>query len=353
MDTPCAKGGRTKKKEHIGGEKNMKKLVILGAGCGGTIMANKMRRDLDPLEWSITIIDKDNIHYYQPGFLFVPFGINTPKEIKKSKREFLPTGVDFVISELTNVDWDKQEVTTATKGKFKYDILIMSTGCDIRPEEIEGMAEGWNKNIFGFYRYEDSLETKKALRKFEGGKMVINIAEMPIKCPVAPLEFAFLVDWWLTEQGLRDKTEIEFVTPLSGAFTKPVATQVLTSACVDKNVKITPNFSIGSVDSEKKVIAAYDGTEVDYDMLISIPPNFGSQVMIDCEVGDPMGYIPIDKHTLQPPGRDNVWVLGDGTNAPTSKAGAVAHYQADILHENIMAYIDGEAQHALSDGHAL
>lgn len=331
----------------------MKKLVILGAGCGGTIMANKMRRDLDPLEWSITIIDKDNDHYYQPGFLFVPFGLNNPKEIKKSRRDYLPTGVDFVISALSNIDWDKQEVTTVSKGKFKYDILVMSTGCDIRPEEIQGMTDGWNKNIFSFYRYEDCQKLKKALRGFKGGKMVINIAEMPIKCPVAPLEFAFLVDWWLTEQGLRDKTEIEFVTPLAGAFTKPVATQVLTSACVDKNVKVTPNFSLGSVDAEKKVIASYTGTEVDYDMLISIPPTFGAQVNIDSGISDPMGYIPVDKHTLQPAGRANVWVLGDGTNAPTSKAGAVAHFQADILHENIMAYIEGGAQHALSDGHAL
>jgi len=331
----------------------MKKIVILGAGCGGTMMANKLRRDLEPDEWSITIIDKDNVHYYQPGFLFVPFSINSPREIRKSKREFIPTGVDFVISELTNVDWDKQQVTTATKGKFNYDILIMSTGCDIRTEEIEGLPEAWGKNAFGFYRYDDCQEMKKALKKFDGGKLVVNIAEMPIKCPVAPLEFAFLADWHFTERGIRDKVEIEFVTPLSGAFTKPVATKVLTSACVEKGIKITPNFSLGSVDGEKKVIAAYDGTEVNYDLLVSIPPNFGSQVMIDSGLADPMGYIPVDKHTLQPEGRDNVWVLGDGTNVPTSKAGAVAHFQADILYENILAYINGDAQHARSDGHAL
>ncbi len=331
----------------------MKKLVILGAGCGGTMMANKMRRDLDPDEWSITIIDKDNIHYYQPGFLFVPFDMSTPKEIKKSKREFLPTHADFVISEVTNVDWDKQVVTTKSAGSFKYDILIMSTGCDIRPEEVEGMMDGWGKNIFSYYTYESCLEIKKALKKFTGGKVVINIAEMPIKCPVAPLEFAMLFDRYLQTRCIRDKVEIEFVTPLAGAFTKPVATRILTQACIDKNIKITPNFSLGSVDSEKRVITSYSGAEVEYDMLVSIPPNFGSQAMIDSGIADPLGYIPVDKHTLQPAGRDNVWVLGDGTNVPTSKAGAVAHYQADILHENIMAYISGDAQHARSDGHAV
>ena len=330
----------------------MKKLIILGAGCGGTMMANKMRKNLSREDWHITIIDKDNIHDYQPGYLFVPFGINTEKEIRKTKREFIKPGIDFVISELVNVDWDKQEVSTATRGKFQYDILIMSTGCDTRTEEVEGLAETWGKTAYGFYRYDDCIALKKALGSFEGGKLVISIAEMPIKCPVAPIEFAFLVDWHLHERGIRDKVEIEYVTPLTGAFTKPVATKILTEAFKKKGINITPNFALGSVDGERKVIQAYDGQEVAYDLLVSIPPNFGSQVMIESGMSDPMGYIPVDKHTLQPKDWPNVWVLGDGTNVPTSKAGAVTHFQADILEENIMAFIDGKAQHARSDGHA-
>lgn len=330
----------------------MKRLVILGAGAGGTMMANKLRKHLDD-EWAITLIDKDNVHYYQPGFLFVPFDINRPNEIRRSRREFIKPGINFVISELTNVDWNKQEVTTATEGKFKYDILIMSTGCDIRPDEIEGLAEGWNDDIYGFYRFGDCQELRKALHNFKGGKVVVNIAEMPIKCPVAPLEFAFLADWYFHTRGIRDKVEIEFVTPLPGAFTKPIATKVLTSALEEKNIKLTANYSLGSVDHKKKVIEAYDGTAIDYDMLVSIPPNFGSEVMIDSGIADPMGYIPVDKHTLQPEGYDNVWVMGDGTNVPTSKAGAVAHFQGDVLEENILAYINGSEQHARSDGHAV
>ena len=330
----------------------MKKLVILGAGSGGTMMANKMRMDLDD-DWSIVLIDRDNIHYYQPGYLFVPFGINKPKEIRRSRREFIKPGINFVVSELSNIDWDKQEIQTATEGKFKYDILVMSTGCDIRPDEIPGLAEGWHNDIHSFYRYKDCQELGRALREFKGGRLVVNIAEMPIKCPVAPLEFAFLADWHFQERGIRDDVQIDFVTPLSGAFTKPVATKVLTDACEDKNINIIPDFALESVDAQKKSIAAYDGTEVEYDLLVSIPPNFGAQVMIDSGISDPTGYIAVDKHTLQPEGYDNVWALGDGTNVPTSKAGSVAHFQGDVIHENIMAYITGAEQRARSDGHAV
>ncbi len=330
----------------------MKKIVILGAGSGGTMMANKMRKNLDN-DWSITLIDKDNVHYYQPGFLFVPFGINKPAEIKRSKREFIKPGIDFVISEITNVDWDKQEVTTKTEGTFKYDILIMSTGCGVRIDAVEGLQDGWGKDIYGFYGFEDCQNLTRALREFKGGKLVVNIAEMPIKCPVAPLEFAFLADWFFHTKGIRDNVEIEFVTPLTGAFTKPIASRVLTEVMEEKNIKMTPAFNLYSVDHEKKTIQSYEGKSVDYDMLVSIPPNFGAQVMIDSGISDPMGYIQVDKHTLQPEGRENVWALGDGTNVPTSKAGAVAHFQGDVLEENILAYIDGSEQHARSDGHAV
>lgn len=330
----------------------MKRIVILGAGSGGTIMANKLRKDLDD-NWSIVVIARDNVHDYQPGYLFVPFGINKPREIRRSRREFLKPGIDFVVSELTNVDWDKQEIQTATEGKFRYDILVMATGCDIKADEIPGLAESWGNDIQGFYRYDDCIDMGKKLRDFKGGRLVLNIAEMPIKCPVAPLEFVFLADWYFTERGMRDDVQIDFVTPLAGAFTKPVATRVLTDACKEKNINIIPNFALESVDASKKSIASYDGKEVEYDLLVSVPPNFGADVMIDSGISDPMGYIEVDKHTLQPAGYDNVWALGDGTNVPTSKAGAVAHFQADVIHENILSYIDGAEQHAKSDGHAV
>lgn len=331
----------------------MKKLLILGSGAGGTIVAAKMAKSLGE-DWKITVIDRDWKHHYQAGWLFVPFGVYSMADCMKPKTDFIPEGVTFVQDTILGIDPNKKQVKTE-KGEYDYDWLVIGTGCRIMPDEIEGMMDDWGGggSIHDFYTPSGAQALQKKLKYYKKGKVVLNIAEMPIKCPVAPLEFVYLADWFFTVNGVRKDIEIELVTPLTGAFTKPVAAGILGKICDQKNIKITPNFALGGVDGERKVISSYDGTEVNYDMLVSIPPNFGSQVMIDSGISDPMGYIPVDKHTLQPKDRPNVWVLGDGTNVPTSKAGAVAHFQADILEENIMAYINGEAQHARSDGHAL
>ncbi len=331
----------------------MKKLLILGGGTAGTMMVNKLAPVLDKKDWQITIVDQHETHYYQPGFLFIPFGIYAKHDVIKPRRDFFPSGVDVVISAIDEIQPAKNQVKLQGGKLLPYDYLIIATGSDVHPEETEGMKNGgWHKNIFDFYTVDGAVALANHLKYWQGGKMVINIAEMPIKCPVAPLEFAFLADWWFTEQGLRDKVEIEYVTPLPGAFTKPIAAKFLGQFLEKKNIQLTPEFSIGSVDSGNNKIVSWDEKEISYDLLVTIPTNMGSEVIERSGLGDDLNFIPTDPGTLRSKDHENIFVIGDATDLPSSKAGSVAHFEAEILFENFMRVVDGRNTLAKFDGHA-
>ncbi|MBR9921251.1 MAG: NAD(P)/FAD-dependent oxidoreductase [Bacteroidetes bacterium] len=331
----------------------MKNLLILGAGTAGTMMANHLRNELPKKEWTISIVDKRDTHYYQPGFLFLPFDIYKPKQIKKPISKFIPAGVEYVMEEVDRVVPDDNQVLLMNGNKLDYDILIVATGTNIAPAEIEGMeGPGWQKDIFDFYTYEGAKNLRDKLRDWEGGKLVVHIAEMPIKCPVAPLEFAFLADSYFTNKGMRDKVDITFVTPMDGAFTKPKATAALQHLLDDKNINIVPDFNIERVDNEKKMIVDYGDQEVPYDLLVTVPTNMGDALIERSGFGDDLNFVPTDKATLQTSVKDNIFAIGDATNVPASKAGSVAHFEAEILTENIKRYIKGEPLKDEFDGHS-
>ena len=329
----------------------MKKIVILGSGCGGTIVAAKLREHLNDSEWKITIIDKDEIHHYQPGWLFIPFGIYAAQDCQKPKREFIPHGVDFVLDEIVGVNPDKRLVA-GKKNSYDYDWLIISTGCGIVPEEVEGLMDDWHKNAHDFYTLEGARLLQQKLKYFNSGRLVLNIAELPYKCPVAPLEFIFMVDWFFTVNGVRNNIEIELVTPITGAFTKPIASKILGEIADQKNIKITPNFDIAQVNAQEKTIESHKGDKVPYDLLVSIPPNFGAKFIEDSDMGDPMRFVDTDHFTLKAKNFDHIYVIGDATNVPASKAGAVAHYESETVVENIIREIDDREPKNTFDGHA-
>ena len=331
----------------------MKKLLILGAGTGGTIMANKLAPVLDKQEWQITIVDKDEYHHYQPGYLFIPFNIYSQEDVIKPRRDFFPAGIDVLMSPIEMIQADVNQVKLTNGQVLSYDILIIATGSSIHPEETEGMLNGaWHKNIFDFFTLEGAAGLQNYLKYWEGGKLVINIVEMPIKCPVAPLEFSFLADWWFTEQGIRDKVQIDYVTPLPGAFTKPRAAQLLGNFLDKKNINLVPEFSVARVDTTQNKIVSWDNREVSYDLLVTVPTNMGSEVIANSGLGDDLNFIPTHNKTLQSKKHDNIFVIGDATDLPSSKAGSVTHFEADILYENILRYIDGRVLKEDFDGHA-
>jgi sulfide:quinone oxidoreductase len=333
----------------------MKNLIILGAGTAGTMMANKLHKALNNKVWSITIIDKDEVHYYQPGFLFIPFGIYQPEDVVRTKVEFLPKGVNFIVDEVSRIEGEKNQVTLKGGRTIPYDLLIVATGANVVPEETPGLkGELWYKDIFDFYTYEGSTQLAKKLQDWKGGKLVINLTETLIKCPVAPLEFTFLADAYFTEKGMRDKVDIYYVTPLSGAFTKPKASKMLGKLLEEKNIHVIPDFYVQEVDNERKVLVSYDQKEVSFDLLVTIPVNKGADMVEESNLGDEDGlnFIPTDKQTLQSKKFENMFVIGDATNVPASKAGSVAHFEGEILLENILSYINQLPLEAKFDGHA-
>ena len=331
----------------------MKRLLILGAGTAGTMMANRLRRRIPAGEWQVTIVDQEQTHYYQPGFLFLPFGIYSADDVTRPKRQFLPKGVEYIEAEIDKVDPEQNRVLLGTGDSLGYDLLIIATGANTAPDQIEGMTgTDWRKSVFDFYTFDGAAALRQALEDWKGGRLVVHVCDMPIKCPIAPLEFAFLADWWLTKRGQRDKTELVFVTPLSGAFTKPIASRVLGHMLEDKRIRVITDFSIGSVDNDQHKIVSWDQQEVGYDLLVTVPTNMGDPAMERSGLGDELNFVVTDQHTLRSKQHENIFVIGDATDLPTSKAGSVAHFEGEVLTENILHYAKGEPLESDFDGHA-
>ena len=331
----------------------MKTLLILGAGTAGTIMASTLRNKLPKGEWTITVVDRAPDHYYQPGYLFMPFGIYTENDVRRPMTRTVPRGIDYREADVDRVDAAANRVFLPDGTEIPYDVLIIATGVHPAPEQVEGMVNGdWRKNVHEFYTFEGAKALTERLKSWQGGRLVVHICEMPIKCPVAPLEFTFLADAWLQEKGLREKTEIVYVTPMSGAFTKPVASGILTRLLDEKRISVVHDFAIARVDAEKKSIVSWDEKEVPYDLLVTVPPNMGAEMIARSGLGDELNYVPTDKHTLQSKAHANIFVIGDATDCPTSKAGSVAHFESEVLTENILHFIAGQPLRSRFDGHA-
>jgi sulfide:quinone oxidoreductase len=332
----------------------MKKLVVLGAGTAGTMIVNKLSHHLDPTEWKITIVDQNETHYYQPGFLFIPFGIYGENDVVKPKRDFIPSGVEMIVSEIEMIEPEHNRVRLAKESRYlTYDYLIIATGTHPRPDETPGLHDGeWRKSIHDFYTYEGTLALAKYLRTWEGGRMVVNIMETPFKCPVAPLEFIFLADWHFHKLGIRDRVDLTLVTPLPGAFTKPRASKLLGAMLEEKNIKVVPEFMVERVEPDQKKLISYEEEEVPYDLLVTIPVNMGAEVIDRSGLGDELNHVPVDKYNFLSTKFDNIFAIGDAADLPTSKAGSVAHFAAEVFVDNFLRYIDGLEMTAQFDGHA-
>ena len=330
------------------------RIVILGGGTGGTLTANRLRRLCHAEEAEIIVVDQDDRHVYQPGLLFVPFGLTHAEDIVRPRERQLHDGVGFVEAGIDHVDIEANEVHLTSGIALAYDVLVVATGARLVPEETEGLTgPGWMEKIFTFYTPEGAAALGAALATFDRGRLVVNVVDMPIKCPVAPLEFCFLADWYFTERGIRDQVQITYATPLDAAFTKPIAAGQLGGMLAERGIELATEFNTGEIDGPGGRLVGYDGREVPFDLAAVIPLHGGATyVGRSPGLGDELDFVPTDEHTLQAKAAPNIFVIGDAANVPASKAGSVTHFEGETLVGNVQRFLAGEPLEADFDGHA-
>jgi len=330
----------------------MKNVVILGAGSAGTMVANRLRRKL-PAGWSLTVVDPAATHLYQPGLLFLPFGARDEAKIERPRAATLGAGVAWVEQGVRLVDRDARQVVLDSDRRLDYDLLVIASGSQIKPGETPGLVDGgWRRSIHDFYTLEGALALRDAMAAFEGGRLVVNVVEMPIKCPVAPLEFLFLADAFFTRRGIRDRVELVYATPLDGAFTKPTAARRLGSMLEEKGITVEAEFAAGEVDPDGRLLRSYDDREVPYDLLVTVPTHFGADFVEASGLGNELAFVPTHPHSLVAKADERIFVIGDATDLPSSKAGSVAHFQSHVVVENLLRSMHGRSLAEEFDGHS-
>jgi len=335
----------------------MQRVVILGGGVGGTIVANvlarKLKRQIDAGDVALTVVDQTPSHVYQPGFMYIAFGHERPEDLQRPERSLLDKRVELVLGEVVVVNEQSRTVELAGGRSLAYDQLVLATGSRILPELIEN----FDTEAQHFYSAEAAQKLRDALDAFKGGRIVVAIAGMPYKCPPAPLEVSFLIEAELRQRGLRDKSEVHFCSPIGRAFTIESVSEMATPVLEQKGIELHTFFNVETIDAQRHVLQSLEGEELAYDLLILVPPHKGAQFLIDSGLAPaPGGWLPTDRHTLLVGGRANVYALGDATDLPLSKAGSTAHFEAPIVAERIAAAITGrepDARHASYEGRVM
>ncbi len=260
----------------------------------------------------------------------------------------------FQEATIERVDIASNSVTLTDQTVLPYDVLVIATGAILVPSETNGLTgTGWMERTFTFYTPEGAGALAGALATFDRGHLVVNVVDMPIKCPVAPLEFCFLADWFFRVRGPRDDVDITYVTPLDGAFTKPVASKRLAGMLAEKDINLVTEFNTGSVDGAAGRLISYDDREVPFDLAVVVPLHSGAEfVGRSAGLGDDLNFVPTDAHTLQSKAAANIFVIGDAANVPASKAGSVTHFEGETLVENVRRHLASEPLIEGFDGHA-
>lgn len=314
------------------------RIVVLGGGVGGTLVANLLDKRLAG-DAKVTVVDPTGMHDYQPGYLYVALGQAKGHWLSREERTLLRPEVELAIESAVRIHPDAGTVQLERGGSLEWDYLVVATGARLVPERIPGLSEG----AFEFYSLPGAERLSQELHRFKGGKIKIGVAGIPYKCPPAPVEFAFMVDGFLRERGLRNASEITLLSPLNRAFTIESASELIQPIMDRRGIELSTFFNVESVDPSAGVVESLEGEKHEYDLLVLVPPHAGAQVVTDSGLGDAGGWLPTDRHTLAVQGYERIFALGDATNLPISKSGSTAHFEAPVIASRIASLVAGTA----------
>lgn len=329
----------------------MNTVIVLGGGTAGTQVANRLRRRLPPETWSVSVVEPEEHHCYRPGLLFVPFATYDRADVVRPLRRLLRDGVELVQARVAAVDPDAHRIALDDGRELAYDLLVIATGSELRPEATPGLlGSEWGRSIHEFYTLEGAEALQGALDRFDAGRLVVHVNELPITCPVAPLEFAFLADQHFRERGVRDQIEIVYATPLDAAFTTPEAASRLGDLLDRRGIALETDVVVEKVDAPAREIRTFDDRRIGYDLLVTVPVHAGARSLAQSGLVDHAGFVEVDPATLQARGDPDVFAVGDAADLPTAKSGSAAHHAGDALIENIVARAHGHELPARYDG---
>lgn len=330
----------------------MKRIVILGGGTGGTMMANMLAKKLSPKEAEITLVSNSPRHQYQPGWLYVPFGWQEATALHRPLRDLLKKSVQLRIDEVKALDHVGKKLSLESGKVLPYDYLIVSTGSHVHPELVPGLFAGGDH----FYTEAAALKLHQKLEDFRGGTIVVGVGGLPYKCPVAPLEFTFLLDDYLRRRGIRKETTLRYTFPINAVFTIPSVAVIAERLLKEKGVEIETFFNLEALDPEKKVATSLEVSELSYDLAVFVPPHRGAEFLWGHPIADADGWVDVSRTTLQSKVAPEIWAIGDTTNLPISKAGSTAHFEGPVVAAHVVAAVRGkpvEPGHAEYDGHVM
>lgn len=323
-------------------------VVVLGGGVGGTLTANLLSKELGR-DAKVTVVDPTGMHVYQPGFLYLALGDANGRWLVRDERTLLRRDVDLAIERAVRIHPEAGTVQLERGGSLDWDYLVIATGARLVPDQIPGLAEG----SFGFYSLEDAERLREELRRFRGGRVKVGVAGIPYKCPPAPVEFVFMLDQYLRRRGLRARSEITLLSPLNRAFTIESASKLIQPIMSARGIELETFFNVESVDPSSAVVTSLEGDKAEYDLLVLVPPHRGQEVIDASDLGDPGGWIPTDRHTLQVEDQERIFAIGDGTNLPISKSGSTAHFEAPVVASRIASLIRGTAPRSNYGGRVM